>query len=208
MGPGAPILRRRFFANSPMGVEMDPLADDPNQALGRFRHYLSLLARLQVEPRLRGKIDLSGVVQQALWEAHQGMGQLRGRTEAQTVAWLRQILIAQPGRRVPPPRGAEAGHGPRAVARRRIGAVGVASGGLARGRAVLAQARAIRQEQVLRLAEAVAELPDSQREAVELHHLRSWSLAETAEHLGLSKSAVTGLLHRGLKALRQRLDAG
>ena len=40
---------------------MDLTASDPEQELGKFREYLSLLARLQMDPRLQGKLDLSGV---------------------------------------------------------------------------------------------------------------------------------------------------
>src|SRR5262249_2644415 len=65
-----------------------------------------------------------------------------------------------------------------------------------------------RHEQLLRLAEAVSELPENQRRAVELHHLRGRPLAEIADDLGVSKPAVAGLLHRGLKALRRRLSEG
>jgi RNA polymerase sigma-70 factor, ECF subfamily len=48
---------------------MDPDADGPGQVLESFRAYLHLLARLQLSARLRGKVDLSGVVQQTLLEA-------------------------------------------------------------------------------------------------------------------------------------------
>src|ERR1700756_2640801 len=62
--------------------------------LERFRAYLGLLARLEVSHALRDKVDLSGVVQQTLWEAHQGLNEQPGRlrTEEELAAWLRAIL--------------------------------------------------------------------------------------------------------------------
>jgi RNA polymerase sigma-70 factor (ECF subfamily) len=66
--------------------------------------------------------------------------------------------------------------------------------------------RAVKGEQLLDLATAVAQLPDDQRDAVVLHHLQGWSLAELAGHLGRSQPAVAGLLHRGLKKLRELLQ--
>ncbi len=65
--------------------------------------------------------------------------------------------------------------------------------------------RAIRQEELLRVAEAMAGLPEAQRRAIELHHLRSMPLSEIADELGTTKAAVAGLLHRGMKTLRSRL---
>jgi RNA polymerase sigma-70 factor (ECF subfamily) len=66
--------------------------------------------------------------------------------------------------------------------------------------------QAMNREQLLRLAGALAELPADQRKAVELHHLKGWSLGEVAEHMGRSRAAVMGLVFRGIKKLREQLD--
>jgi len=59
---------------------------------------------------------------------------------------------------------------------------------------------------MLRLAEALAELTEAQREAVVQHYWQGRSLAEIGEQLGRTPAAVAGLLHRGLKQLRGRLQ--
>src|SRR5689334_18521247 len=64
----------------------------PTRQWERFRDYLLLLGRLQLDADLQGKIDLSGVVQQTLLEAHLGMAQLQKLNEAQQAAWLRRAL--------------------------------------------------------------------------------------------------------------------
>jgi len=47
---------------------------------------------MQINSRLKGKVDLSGVVQQTLFEGHQALAQLAGRNDAEQAAWLRQAL--------------------------------------------------------------------------------------------------------------------
>jgi RNA polymerase sigma-70 factor (ECF subfamily) len=191
--------------------------DDPHETallplqardLERFRAYLGLLARLEIAPRLRDKVDLSGVVQQTLLEAHQGLNGDRTppKTEAETTAWLRSILshnLADALRKL------------KARKRdiRREWSLDQALDQSASRLAIWLAAQqpspsqhAIRQEELLRLAETLALLPAGQRRAIELHHLQGWPLAEIAAELRTTKAAVAGLLHRGLKNLRMNLQ--
>ncbi len=54
-----------------------------------FRNDQSLMARLQVGRRLQGKIDPADLVQETFLEAHREFHQVRGRSEAELVRWLR-----------------------------------------------------------------------------------------------------------------------
>ena len=60
-------------------------------------------------------------------------------------------------------------------------------------------------EELVKLATALAALSPDERQAVELHHLKGWSLAEVAKQMGRNKTAVMGLVFRGLKKLREQL---
>jgi RNA polymerase sigma-70 factor (ECF subfamily) len=176
--------------------------------LERFRSYLGLLARLEVAPSLRDKVDLSGVVQQTLLEAHQGLNDHPGqaRSQGEAIAWLRSILshnLADALRKL--------------TARKRDvrlewsleNALDQSASRVEQWLAAEQSSpsqRAIRQEELLRMAQSLDSLPESQRRAIELHHLQGLPLAEIAALLGSTKAAVAGLLHRGLKALRTRLD--
>jgi RNA polymerase sigma-70 factor (ECF subfamily) len=172
------------------------------EALGRFRNYLLLLARAQLGGCLRGKLDPSDVVQQTLLEAHEKRAQFRGCTEAELAAWLRRMLgwnIADTVRTL--------GRAKRNVARERSLEAGLDQSS-SRLEACLAaehsspSQQASRNEQVARLTEALAALPEDQRVALTLRHLQGWSLAEISQHLGRSPAAVAGLLKRGSKQLR------
>ncbi len=185
---------------------MSPMTPAPQWELERYRNYLRLLARLQLDPRLRGKLDPSDLVQQTLLQAHQMQGQFRGTTEAEQAAWLRQILVRTMANAV-----RDLGRLKRDVGRERSLEAAIEESSM-RLEVWLASEqsspslRAEKNEQLLRLAEALEQLPEAQREAVELHHLRGLSLAELAGQLGRSEGAVAGLLHRGIKRLRTLLQ--
>jgi RNA polymerase sigma factor (sigma-70 family) len=66
--------------------------------------------------------------------------------------------------------------------------------------------QAQRNEQQLRLTEALEGLPEAQRQALELHHWQDWTLEAIGQHLGRTPAAVAGLIKRGLHELRLRLQ--
>jgi RNA polymerase sigma-70 factor (ECF subfamily) len=172
--------------------------------LDAYRDYLRLLAGVQLDPRLRGKLDPSDVVQETLARAHEKAAQFRGTSEAERAAWLRQILANQLAAAVR--RHLDAGKRDAGRERSLHAAVEDSS---ARLEALLAadqtspSAQAVRHEELLRLAEALAGLPEDQRQAVELHHLHGLPVEEVARTLGRSQAAAGGLLRRGLKRLRE-----
>jgi RNA polymerase sigma-70 factor (ECF subfamily) len=178
----------------------------PEELFGKFRNYLRFLARLHLDLRLKGKLDPSDVVQQTLLEAYAKRGQFRGHGEGEWLAWLRQVLahnLADALRAF--------AQAKRHLAREQPLAEALQASS-ARLEAWLADGRpsppeqAERHERALRLADALELLPEAQREALVLQHWHGWTLAQMADHLGRSQTAVAGLPKRGLKQLRRHLQ--
>jgi RNA polymerase sigma-70 factor (ECF subfamily) len=175
--------------------------------LDRFRSYLLLLARVRLDRKIQGKLDASDIVQQTMLEAHQALESFRGENVAAQAAWLRQILARNLANAV-----RDLTREKRDVTRERSihadlnQSASHLEGWLA-GKQSSPSHQAQRHERAILLAEALAQLPDQQRDAVILRHFQGRSLAEIAAELGATTSAVTGLLHRGLKNLRKALNA-
>ena len=171
--------------------------------LDRFRSYLLLLAQMQLDPRWKAKLDASDLVQQTLLEAHEKREQFQGDDTAM-VGWLRRSLANNLVDQV------------RALTRdkrnvlreRSLQSVDQSSANMQRWLVAEQSSpsiRAVRNEDLLRLADALMQLAQPQREAIVLHHLQDCTLKETAEALGRTEPAVAGLLHRGLRRLRELL---
>jgi RNA polymerase sigma-70 factor (ECF subfamily) len=170
--------------------------------LEQYRDYLRVLARLHLDPRIRGALDPSDIVQQTLLKAHENLKGFRGKTDAELQAWLRAILAQELAK----------------LARKR-GRQPVRTHSLesaleqssARLESLVATEEtspsqvAMRAERLVELAMALSGLPEDQRTAVELRYLQGLSVPAVAERMGRSTVSVTGLLYRGTRALRQRM---
>jgi len=172
----------------------------------RYRSYLTMLARSNVAPRNRARLDPSGLVQQTLLHAVKGQGQLRGQSEAEVMAWLKQILANQLADAL---RGLA--RAKRDVSREQSLDQIADSFSRVDGWLVAMQPspsqQAVRSEELFRMAEALGKLPELQRDAIVLHHLQGLPLAEVCEQLNKTPGAIAGLLHRGIKQLRELMSA-
>jgi RNA polymerase sigma-70 factor, ECF subfamily len=175
----------------------------PFRPLEEYHDYLRLLARLQFDPRSRGRLDGSDLVQQTLLTAHAKRDQFRGTTEAEFKAWLRAILARLMA-------GALRGLGRQPGDRARSIELSLEHSSVRLEAWLVAEdsspAHRVEQaEQLLRLASALDRLPDDQRNALDLRHLRGLSVPEVGARMGRSTASVAGLLRRGSQALRALL---
>jgi RNA polymerase sigma-70 factor (ECF subfamily) len=194
-------IRRSFSSLFNRGTDLADKPDAAPRSLEDYRPYLRLLARLQLDPRLQGKLDPSDVVQETLLRAHAKRDQFRGKTDAELAAWLRRILANEltdglrryglGGRDVGLERGLE-----ESAARLEA---------LVEGSTDSPGQQTVRHEELLQLSEAMDGLPEDQRKAIELKHLHGWSVEKIAKQMGRGKTAVGGLLRRGLRKLRDTL---
>lgn len=187
---------------SPQTTMPPPAAD----LLEPFRKYLTVLASVHLDARLRGKLDPADVVQQTLLRACAAWPTLRAVEPAGLAAWLRKILASELADTVK-----HFHRDRRAVGRERSieadldRSVSGLAGWLAADTASPSQ-KAAHGEDLLRLTDALADLPDRMREVVVLKHCQGWTLQQIADRIGKTVPAVASLLRRGLEQLRHRLE--
>ena len=171
-----------------------------------FRTYLSVLARVALRRGgpLQNKIDASDLVQSALLHAVVALPQFRGDTNQEFAAWLRRILANRLADKV---RHFRRQKRDVALEDHYCETLEDSARRLAQIPADLTtpSQHVIRNEKARYVAECLAALSPDQQIVVELHHLEDYSVSEIAERLNKSKSAVAGLLRRGLENLRESL---
>jgi RNA polymerase sigma-70 factor, ECF subfamily len=175
--------------------------------LDRYRPLLRLLARkLELDLRLRRRFDSSDLVQETMLKAHEGLEKFEGRTEAELIGWLQQILgnvLADEIRR------ARALKRDVALEKPLDDVVAESSARMneyltASGPSPAEQAE--RREELLRLAVAIDQLPEDQRDVVIQRDLLGSSVGQIALLLERTEKSVAGLLLRGRRRLRELLQ--
>lgn len=163
-----------------------------------------LLAGQSIRQQFQGRFDESDVVQQTCCDAFRAIEDFRGCAAPEFDAWLNRILQRNLANLV---------HGH--LARKRdvrrevpIATTDSTSSLMWREPAddgSSPSAIAIRGEAVHVLANALAQLSNPQRTAVQMRYLEGFRLSEIAEYLEVSTSSAAASIHRGLETLRKYL---
>jgi RNA polymerase sigma-70 factor (ECF subfamily) len=174
--------------------------------LQQYRNYLMVLASTQLENRLQPRVSPSDVVQETMLRAHKNFGQFRGTTEAELLAWLRQILVNNLAKFVEQHVLAARRDVRREVSIERLGAA------LEQSTVQLAAllpadskspSMAVQQrEEAVQLADRLAQLPTDYREVLVLRNLQGLPFEEVAQRMERSVGATRMLWLRAIEKLR------
>ncbi len=174
--------------------------------LQQYRNYLTVLASTQLEDRLQPRVSPSDVVQETMLRAHKNFGQFRGTTEAELLAWLRQILVNNLAKFVEQHMLAARRDVRREVSIERLGkaleqsTVQLAALLPADGKS---PSMAVQQrEEAVQLADRLAQLSADYREVLMLRNLQSLPFEEVARRMGRSVGATRMLWLRAIEKLR------
>jgi RNA polymerase sigma-70 factor (ECF subfamily) len=166
----------------------------------KFQSYLMAMARAHLRPALRAKLGPESMVQETLLEAFRDRGAFRGSSDPELAAFLRAILVRN------------IRDGIRGLGRaKRDVLLEVSLEALDRASVRVEQLasqpasperQVQRLEDLLRFIDALARLPEDERDVLELRHLQGLTLKEAAETLGRRYDAVRRLCSQGERRLR------
>jgi RNA polymerase sigma-70 factor (ECF subfamily) len=183
---------------------------------GLYRNYLRMVVRTGLGPKLRERVELSDVVQEALVEVVRQFPHFTGDSEAALVGWLRRLVsqkladLARYHNRVKrgagdaalpldaPWDGPHAGDSQAGPSGRLLDALALSQ--------TSPSEQASRRELIVLLADALAALPEGEAEVLWLYHADGLSFEAIGERLNMSRKVVRGVWARGLKGLRRTLE--
>jgi RNA polymerase sigma-70 factor, ECF subfamily len=177
-----------------------------DRLFAKCRNYLVVVARAEAESGLQAKIDPSDIVQQTLLDAHRGLDDFRGATEAEWFGWLRQILNHNAADFVRHYIGTEKRGARREVplvqadSEQPLGAAPEPAAADGTPSQIFAS-----HELELQVADAIARLSDDHREVIVLRNLERLPFDEVAERMGRSRAAVQMLWLRAIRAIQDSI---
>jgi RNA polymerase sigma-70 factor (ECF subfamily) len=176
-----------------------------------YTNYLKLLVTTQLDNRLRVRVSPSDIVQETFFEAHRDFEQFRGQSTAEFVAWLRRIVVNNILRVVEQHVQAEKRDVRREVSLEEIGRRLEQS--TVRLETLLVEEAdspsgcAVKHENEVLLADALAQLPDDYRDVIILRHIEGLPFEDVARRMDRSPGAVRMLWLRALKRMREALGS-
>jgi RNA polymerase sigma-70 factor (ECF subfamily) len=175
----------------------------------RHRERLRQMVRLRLDRRLQGRVDPSDILQEAYLDLASRLGDYARERPMPTYLWLRLVTgqrLAQVHRQH---LGAAIRDAGREVSLYRGALPQASSASLAAqllGRFTTASQAAVRAERQIQLQEALNGMQAMDREILALRHFEGLSNGESAEILGLSKTAANNRYIRALSRLRDLLE--
>lgn len=169
-------------------------------ALGRLmqqlRPWLLDLARQQLDPKLRARLDESDLVQQTCLSIHRRIVRFEGSDPAQFMAWLKLVhenniknVARDQLQRQKRAAGREQSLADLPVASPETSPSGHLD----------------RLVEMTELATHLESLPEPEKNALRLRYFEGLKLAELSDRLGITKDAAVWLIQCGLKRLRKQM---
>jgi RNA polymerase sigma-70 factor, ECF subfamily len=177
------------------------------ELLALCRNFLRILARTQIDHKLRVRCDDSDLVQETLVEALRDFPKFAGTTEQELLAWLRRILVRNLADQVKRNK-AQARNWQRQQSLEEMldGSCLAVHVALAQGISS-PSAQASHNEECLRLADALANLSADYRNVIVMRHLQNLKFEQIADRMGRSSGATRMLWTRALEKLHDQLKS-
>jgi RNA polymerase sigma-70 factor (ECF subfamily) len=179
-----------------------------SELFSRYRDRLRRMVKLRMDRRLQGRLDASDVLQEAYLDVAKRAGEYRANPAIPVFLWLRLItgqrLVALHRKHL----GAQMRNAGQEVSLHR-GALPPASSisiaAMLLGRMTSPTLAACRAELQLRLQDVLNSMDAVDREVLTLRHFEELGNGETAQVLGISKSAASSRYIRAVMRLKKEL---
>jgi len=199
-------------AESLLGRARQGRSEAMGQLLQMYRNYLTILATMQLDRKLRRRMNPSDLVQETMLAAHRDFAKFRGTSEPEFLAWLRQVLINCLHHAVEVHLRAKKRDVRREVPIEQVSAA------LDRSAASFAHLLADRRdspsacvrqrERAVALADQLAQLKPDYRDVIVLRNLQGLSFEEIADRMERGTGAVRMLWLRAIDRFKQACQPG